>query len=130
MRASGLLDMKPPWGDSFDMTDSSFFDGRGTGNALALSTSHCSLQRGFWQTFWSVKTLINSIASAFYQFGTAASLDHLTESHFRTQTRLWPKVNAIALSSEFHGKVTELQTDHTGMVTLWHQSRNTLQRED
>src|SRR5207302_7950133 len=38
-------------GDTFDMADSSFFDGRGTGNALAPSTSNCSLQRGFWQTF-------------------------------------------------------------------------------
>jgi hypothetical protein len=57
------------------MADSSFFDGRGTGNALALSTNHSSLQRGFWQTFGSVETLINSIASAFRQFGTAAGYD-------------------------------------------------------
>jgi len=39
-------------------------------------------------------------------------------------------VNAIALSSEFDENVTESHTDHTGMLTLWHQSRNTLQRED
>ena len=110
------------------MADSSFFDGRGTGNTLALSTSHCSLQRGFWQTFGSLETLINSIASALLSTRICFQLKPLGRISFFAPKP--GKVNAIALSSEFDENVTESHTDHTGMFMLWHQSRNTLQRED
>lgn len=112
------------------MADSSFFDGRGTGNTLALSTSHCSLQRGFWQTFGSLETLINSIASALLSARICFQLKPLGPNLIFEPKLGCGKVNAIALSSEFDENVTESHTDHTVMFTLWHQSRNTLQRED
>ncbi len=76
MRAGYLLEIKPSQATVFGMADSSFFDLRGTGNALALSKGHCSLQRVFWQTLESPETPIDSMASATPRFGTAASSDH------------------------------------------------------